>query len=211
MTVHWRSLGKSGRVDAIRSVYQPGMSTRAIGQALGIKKAAICGMYYRYRDDLADCPLLQAKGDLKKRTGSKPRDPYLVWTREQRATIADMLRNKCSAGTIAGYFGKSRNAIIGLVTRDPVLAEIGFNCGRGKGSRGGKSIPASQPTTYGLPVNTVGRPLMAMGHSQCRWPVNDAEPGELHLFCGQASDGSYCPQHMALAYRPRVPLPLVGR
>ncbi|TGQ95387.1 hypothetical protein EN851_07650 [Mesorhizobium sp. M8A.F.Ca.ET.208.01.1.1] len=40
-------------------------------------------------------------------------------------------------------------------------------------------------------------PLEALGHAQCRWPVNDAPQGGQHLFCAAptADERSYCPHH----------------
>ncbi len=47
------------------------------------------------------------------------------------------------------------------------------------------------------------RPLADLGHRDCRWPVNDATPPALHLFCGErAAEGKpYCTSHLRLAYR----------
>lgn len=44
-------------------------------------------------------------------------------------------------------------------------------------------------------------PLLALRGGQCRFPVNDARPGEEHLFCGHpAQPGkSYCLHHLARA------------
>jgi hypothetical protein len=46
-------------------------------------------------------------------------------------------------------------------------------------------------------VPSVGRPIMDLHGHQCRWPVNNAKPDELHLFCGLPSRGSYCAHHKA--------------
>ena len=48
------------------------------------------------------------------------------WSQHQRNQIADMLRAEKTARQIAAHFGVSRNAIIGLVSRDKTLREIGF-------------------------------------------------------------------------------------
>lgn len=47
------------------------------------------------------------------------------------------------------------------------------------------------------------KPLAELGRHDCRWPVNDAGQGEVHLFCGAAAaEGkSYCADHCRLAYR----------
>ncbi|MCP8897375.1 hypothetical protein KYK29_20805 [Shinella daejeonensis] len=48
-------------------------------------------------------------------------------------------------------------------------------------------------------------PLADLSRYACRWPVNDAKPAELHLFCGQRTEGTkpYCKAHCLLAYRKR--------
>jgi hypothetical protein len=45
-------------------------------------------------------------------------------------------------------------------------------------------------------------PLEELGWQDCRFPVNDAAPGETHLFCGrpQRADAKYCPHHCERAY-----------
>lgn len=39
-----------------------------------------------------------------------------------------------------------------------------------------------------------GFPLADLSRQQCKWPVNHAQDGELHLFCGEAVQNghSYC-------------------
>lgn len=44
-------------------------------------------------------------------------------------------------------------------------------------------------------------PLAELKGGECRFPVNNAAPGEAHLFCGApAADGPYCVHHAARAY-----------
>lgn len=49
-------------------------------------------------------------------------------------------------------------------------------------------------------------PIMDLSANECRWPVNDAKPGEAHLFCGaECSTGKpYCTAHSLVAYRPKA-------
>nr|WP_235914687.1 GcrA family cell cycle regulator [Brucella tritici] len=44
--------------------------------------------------------------------------------------------------------------------------------------------------------------LADLSRHQCRWPVNRANIGELHLFCGEAvqSGYPYCEEHCRKAY-----------
>lgn len=45
--------------------------------------------------------------------------------------------------------------------------------------------------------------MMELKPGECKFPVNDAEPGEMHLFCGLPAnpDKPYCATHAFLAYR----------
>ncbi|WP_162852929.1 GcrA family cell cycle regulator [Shinella granuli] len=49
----------------------------------------------------------------------------------------------------------------------------------------------------------VPRPLADLDRYACRWPVNNAELSEAHLFCGEraATAKPYCTRHCRLAYR----------
>lgn len=159
------------------------------------------------------------------------------WTDHEVETILAMLKRGKTAGEIARKLpGRSRNAVIGKVTRDERLNVIGLP-GKAKPRAKVKAQPAPQPkpapapalkpkpkpnyaiapihskasrppTPLSVPVEARYYDAAAMhlrledlrGH-QCRWPVNDAQRGEPHLFCGHRSvDGSsYCAHHKARA------------
>lgn len=152
------------------------------------------------------------------------------WTDAQCDQIAGYLVAGHSASQIGSLMDVSRNAIIGLVSRNPKLKEIGFarvgNGGREKGGlRVAKPIKRRNPVRkkvravpalvaeLDLPTERVrftaepavaGIPLLMFSPRRCKWPVNDAEPNAGHLFCGEATNGNrYCACHMALAYRSR--------
>lgn len=55
--------------------------------------------------------------------------------------------------------------------------------------------PLPEPVFIAGERLTVGRPLYLLGLNECRWAVNDADKGELHLFCGAPADGSWCECH----------------
>lgn len=57
------------------------------------------------------------------------------------------------------------------------------------------SKPLPEPAFVPGERLTVGRPIHMLGYSECRWAVNDAEKGELHLFCGAPSEGPWCECH----------------
>jgi hypothetical protein len=60
-----------------------------------------------------------------------------------------------------------------------------------------------QPTVAG--PHGPGIPLMMLGGQQCKWPVNEAERGEQHLFCAAPADGPYCEHHRARSVAPEIP------
>lgn len=130
----------------------------------------------------------------------------IAWTPEDKGIVATKLKEGLSARAIGLLFGRSRNAVIGVVGRDPVLKGIGF--GRSDGTlekgvrqyekRDAKPVLVFETKAREVPsdgVHTCGVPLMALKACQCRYPVNDAERGELHLFCAAPSDGVYCQRH----------------
>ncbi len=47
-----------------------------------------------------------------------------------------------------------------------------------------------------------GFPLADLSRHQCRWPVNHAQDGELHMFCGETVQigHPYCDEHCQKAY-----------
>lgn len=57
----------------------------------------------------------------------------------------------------------------------------------------------AEPITVYDPDITTGRPITMMHKNMCRWPVNDAERPDEHLFCGSPGF-PYCEAHSKLAY-----------
>lgn len=58
MTIHWKLLPTSGKIEAIKYVWQPGMSAAKIASRFdGATRNAVIGVYQRYRKDLFDYPL----------------------------------------------------------------------------------------------------------------------------------------------------------
>lgn len=121
-----------------------------------------------------------------------------------------------SAREIAARFdGASRNAVIGLYDRYPDdLASAPLNKPKGAvkaeaRAKTGRNFIVRRPSTRKpiaptTPVveqageyHVCGRPLMMLARGRCKWPVNDAEVGETHLFCCVPANGSYCEAHAA--------------
>ena len=60
------------------------------------------------------------------------------WNCVERSEIASLLQRKLTAGQIARrYEGRTRSSIIGIVNRDPVLREIGFQHSQNTMTRNG--------------------------------------------------------------------------
>lgn len=57
------------------------------------------------------------------------------------------------------------------------------------------SKPLPEPVFIAGERLTVGRPLYLLGLNECQWAVNDADKGDLHLFCGAPSEGPWCECH----------------
>jgi hypothetical protein len=149
----------------------------------------------------------------------------MKWTPEQDNRIAELLRAKKTASEIGAELGRSRNAIIGRVTRCAMLREIGFARAPGDttGIRYKKSIAASSgdrrkamrggvisknrlkplPKPVLIAPQTAGVSLMDLGHRQCRFCINEPEQGaNAHLFCGEVTEPgkSWCAWHETIVW-----------
>ena len=135
------------------------------------------------------------------------------WTQENKDIVADGLKNGLSAAQIAPLVGYTRNAVIGVVHRDPVLNRIGFARRPAE-----QLLPRQRPqkpaairrtrtaTVIRLPSversQNIGKPLVMLGAHDCRWPINDADRDEAHLFCAGTTESgkSFCPHHHHRAF-----------
>lgn len=107
--------------------------------------------------------------------------------------------------------GTSRNAIAGVYHRargelaDCPLMTPGEVREASRRRKAEPRKPEPKPVSRALPAPRVqsdeshgaGRPLMMLAARQCKWPVNEAERGQEHLFCGLPAEGSYCAHHAA--------------
>lgn len=57
------------------------------------------------------------------------------WSPEEKARVAELLKEGLSAGKICKHFGVTRNAICGLVARDETLKVIGLRGGHAGGKK----------------------------------------------------------------------------
>lgn len=132
-----------------------------------------------------------------------------------------------SASRIAAHFyGATRNAVIGLYSRYPsdlsgtplkkptkaVVAMVEAKTKRNYTVRIPSTLrphfdeptPIQEPAIEEMDWHVCGKPLAMLGSGQCKFPVNDAAVGEMHLFCSMAADRSFCNVHMQRAYRSRT-------
>lgn len=122
----------------------------------------------------------------------------------------------CSTTQIAAKLGGvTRNAVIGIYHRYPnslvdvPLSKRGVvgDLAERKKRRASVTFLFSDKTSKPLRADPIfaeesslcGKPLMMLKAKECRWPVNEPEADELHLFCGMAAEGSYCHHHKARA------------
>lgn len=73
-----------------------------------------------------------------------------------------------------------------------------------KATETGDTAPKPLPTPRTVPheAKLCGKPMMMLKAMECRWAVNNAEPGETHLFCGLPAEGSYCAHHKSRSFMP---------
>lgn len=159
-----------------------------------------------------------------------PDHPASAYTHADIDRIAKLLLDGMSASRIAAEMHKTKGGIIGIVNRNDRLKAIGFARGNGRGKntkpqnrnrslktrpgrgiclpRPGRSRVRQPPTELRVPemvVESHGLPLSDDGinNHTCKFAVNNAAPGEQHLFCGNPvkPDTSWCPEHHVLVYR----------
>jgi hypothetical protein len=154
----------------------------------------------------------------------------MLWTdlkKDQRVSLITEAWDKdCSASSIAAILSEhtrsavSRNAVIGIYTRNPKLQLTHPLGGGGKTKQPTPrhktrrqrlsetvdmiSEPARKPTRLQIKeehrafdASTRHIPLWEVKAGQCHWSVNNPAPNEQHLFCGfRTQDGhKYCEHH----------------
>lgn len=127
--------------------------------------------------------------------GSKP-------TEEEINKIAEMMKTrKFSGKQIAEAMGRSRNSIMGLIWRTPMLKAIGLP---NNPPLFVKAKPVELPKPE--PVKTGPRTLLELTQFHCKFPLwaHHERPGMKGLFCAQAKlqDSPYCEKHHTLCCTP---------
>lgn len=136
-------------------------------------------------------------------------------TKQERIdAIATIYKDGATARLLGEAIGVTRNTIIGFYSRNPDVAaqyplQVPLKDRVAKNPRKRPPEPRknrtepSRPTIVPAPpivpdLDRTGIPLLELGRNMCRWPVNDAKQGELHLFCGEAGF-PYCPHHAEMS------------
>lgn len=165
------------------------------------------------------------------------------WCAEHDEIIGNLLKNEdLPTSKIAKRLNVSRNAVLGRIHRNPQLRELAaarykrkkmpkeqrnkplLTLGTGKAPGSMLPTPVGNTASQPLPASSdhrmgAGRPLInVLNCGGCRWPVNEAEPGELHLFCGEVVANvmvPYCTHHNTLniklvVRKSRASVPLIG-
>jgi hypothetical protein len=217
----------------VAEMMRAGKSIADVARFFGISSSTVEKRVYRNRS-------LAAIGFHSVRSVTPPH-MMRSWNDTDRADVAELLRAGKSAGEIAAKWRLTRNAVIGRVSRDKMLSEIGLRGGQGGGARikqsrypgvmsDPKRKPANAVNTLMVAMAREGRPaervrpaaptkfacrsvpLMDLNRGDCKWPVNNAARGEMHLFCGIPADGPYCAAHHRRSVDRRSAMnPLSGR
>jgi hypothetical protein len=66
MTIHWQALTAEGRIEALKSKWELGISMGQLARRLGVTRSSIAGIYNRHRDKLPDHPLNRQTESLAK-------------------------------------------------------------------------------------------------------------------------------------------------
>jgi hypothetical protein len=130
------------------------------------------------------------------------------WNVAERNIVASLLRQGATSTQIAAIMGEhkglkgiTRNSIIGLVHRDPVLREIGFKKRVWKPRRA-KRYDEPVAGTVLEPLMRTERTLVELASHHCRFPLwkDDADIKSELLFCAEVkvADSSYCAVHRAI-------------
>ena len=155
------------------------------------------------------------------------------WTNKRVLDLTEMWSAGLSASQIAARFGDiSRNAVIGKVhrlglpgrlvkvrtsSRGFIIQPSNFNEPKPKKFQSQPPNPHAdfvrrleaemkisiKHEPVEPPADCRNVPLLDLHANACRWPTNDAAPGETHLFCGaeQEENSPYCAPHGRIAFK----------
>lgn len=187
------------------------MTAREISDVLGVSRRSVISIVWRD-------PYLRSIGFSHKPGGEVPVTRKQVnWTDHKRDLVLALYLDGYTHKQIGKIFGVSESSISGLMNRmrqasegkevkapqvgkkvSPIREQRVRSYGWQSGGPRLKKVKIPS-TAYPAP-DSIGVSMTDLRAFQCRWPINDAKPGEEHLFCGaKAFTGSYCPHHAEMS------------
>lgn len=151
------------------------------------------------------------------------------YTADDKAKVAELLRQGLSTAKIAPLVGRSRNSVLGIIHRHPELKPVAASKPHAmsiKASRKQGGIKGGKPAKI-LPQNLVAKkaarakdpvfveravplpvlrmvPLVDLQPGECRYPHGDPRSEDFG-FCGApVRSGSWCRHHRRLVYTPAI-------
>jgi hypothetical protein len=121
------------------------------------------------------------------------------WTDQRERVLLELWAAGCTAGTIAAYFGVSREAILAKIYRlrhtAPSL-HLAAPARRRRNKRSDRSKDVRKPRRASV---------LELNNTSCRWPRENRRKSAEIFFCGGTGanlEGGrpYCARHMLLAY-----------
>jgi hypothetical protein len=112
-----------------------------------------------------------------------------------------------SMSKLAAKLGTTRSAIAGMYHRHgSLLVDQPLNKRPEKKAEDEKTvIRVKRPVPPAVLRYTrdygPGLPLVRVSNHQCKWPINDPEIGQEHLFCAMPAEGPYCDHHKQRSVR----------
>lgn len=77
MSMHWKQMDTSTRIERIQSIWRPGMSASQIAAVFeGATRNGIAGFYHRHRSKLSGCPLrvrVETSAKVKRKRDAQPK------------------------------------------------------------------------------------------------------------------------------------------
>lgn len=133
------------------------------------------------------------------------------WTPEADALLRKMrVEMGMPFSEVGKVFGVSRNACIGRARRLGIVSPPAVTASnRFYGSRERITKTKAPPVFVPEGASLSSCTLRDLEPYQCRWPINDAKPGEADetLFCGlpRQAGGCYCERHSLRGFIPSKP------
>lgn len=139
----------------------------------------------------------------------------MIWTEEQDTTLRTMRDDGASYDEIGSVLGVTRNAVSGRVNRLKLVPRPQDYAGKAAKRWQVTNRPAKAKPLHLKPMNwRKGKPTPPMffavheapkavpvpliDRTGCCYPVTEHGP---HLFCNEATDGSYCKFHRSVMYK----------